>query len=701
MFVADQDFDAFKGWAAFNRLFWQPYISAPDAADDGKAIYVDLFHDNIDYCLRNLLAARLLGLKLRRPVIGLTGILGIVSTACSHLSIKNLDEIADSFGVTLAVVEPDGDETGFTDLLESALETAGLEGRTATGAALRTFLLGWRLEDGFAIGRLVYDTVLRTHLIETIDVIDARLIKAGAAILAVRADLARRFDLSPPAAVVTGHIDYSPYALLAEEGLNRGAGCIYIRNEGLMRLYFLHGRLKPGQTLLGRIREQSTKWQMRQQIEMISHNRRGLELHAERVASSRFYRSVRAVNAPCVLPSPEVRQTARAAILSHLGLDPAQPTIALFSITFSDIAVTDVQVFDDNYQWLDETLAFALTQPGINWVVRIHPHDPLYNVTGAMQRLSETYGHAPNIRFLAGEGSPLPAFIVADSVSTIRGTPGLQAAKLGIPVVLCGRGFYSDLGIAEVAGTREVYFHRLVETASEKADMSLHKAMAMACQYGEDVAFSLPSTFTGSFGDGSATGFWDRMSSRLAYYSPDSDPFAQGLYAAIDADAPRLSLARMESVAPSVPVAPPEGSSAIGFLFRKDALDVTRLFGGYSPEPFGTWLSEGRAGYLLRLPHALIGKVSLTVHCRPFIHNDSPVPALRVTVNGRDSAPLALEAGPARDYSVDIARDGLAEGYVFVEFTTSGGTSPLASGLSDDSRHLTVGLASLTFATGA
>ena len=701
MFVADQDFDAFRRWTAFNRIFWQPYLSAADGADDGKAIYVDLFHDNIDYCLRNLLTARLLGLKLRRPVIGLTGSVGIVPTACSHLSIKNLDEIAQSFGVTLAVLEPEGAETVFTDLLEGALGGAGLDVQTATGAALRAFLTGWCLEDGFALGRLVYDTVLRSHLIETIDTIDARLIAAGASILAVRANLARRFEASPPAAVVTGHVDYSPYALLAEEGLNRGAGCIYIRNEGLMRLYFLYGRLKPGQTLLGRIREQSTKWQMRQQIEMISRNRRGLELHGERVASSLFYRSMRAVDAPCVLPPPDVRQTARAAILSHAGLDPARPTVGLFSITFSDIAVTDVQVFDDNYQWLDETLAFAVTQPGINWVVRIHPHDPLYNVTGAMRRLCERYGQAPNIRFFDGEGPPLPAFIVADSVSTIRGTPGLQAAQLGIPVVLCGRGFYSDLGIAEVAGTREVYFRRLVEIASETSDMSLHKVMAMACQYGEDVAFSLPSTFTGPFGDGSAAGFWERMSSRLAYYSPDSDPFAQGLYAAIDADAPRLSLARTESIAPSGAAPQPEGASVISFAFCAAATGVMRLFGGYSPESAGTWLAEGRAGYLLCLPHALTGKVSVTVHCRPFIHNDSPMPELRVTVNGKDSAPVALEPGPSRDYSLDIAMDGLAAGYVFVEFTTSGGTSPQASGLSDDARHLTVGLVSLTVATAA
>lgn len=699
MFINGQDEWAFHSWIELNTAFWGQYDNESNPGDD-KAIYVDLFHDNGDYLIRNLLTARLLGLESSSRVIGLTGRVGSARTSCD-ISVLRVKELAASFGVEVVVFDEMSLDSEFASIINNVVNSSSAG--SISGADLREILRDLAIEDDFPIGRYVYDTALRKKLVETIDRLDENIFETGAEILSFREWLIKEFSKLKPQWVVVGHIDYCPWGVLAEVALSRDSQCVYVRNEGQMRLYFLSEALQSGQTLLGKIRQQSVSWQGDLLKKVIEKDRLTLDNHLLLTAREGFYRSFRALKSRFDIPPEDVSRHARAFLLPEFGLKSDRPVVVLFTITFADIARADEQVFSDNFTWLEDTLSFAAAKSELNWIVRVHPYDLFFNVTGAIEKLKLRHRDAHNIAFVDGKIDARVCFLMADIVSTIRGAPGVQAALLGIPTILPGRGFYSDFGFCQIASDADSYFSSLVGAASSLPDFRNESLTAKAYQFCEDVLLNVPTTFVGAFGGYGQVGFWESQLQRLSSYSVNNDPFYVSLIDSINQKHPRLMYFGNSSSGPrtkkKVQLDAVLRNEAHFPFSHKENSDVDCLFGSYGAESWGTWLGPGRAAFSLFLRSQLDGDVTVSIWAEPFRHEDMVVPSLHVTVNGFRSATIYLTGNGCQEYEIELpGLKDLKAGGVFVGFEVEGGASPSAVGLSDDQRQLTVGLLSLRFA---
>jgi hypothetical protein len=128
-------------------------------------------------------------------------------------------------------------------------------------------------------------------------------------------------------------------------------------------------------------------------------------------------------------------------------------------------------LFENYTEWLVETIKAACANDRVQWVVKLHPShtvkDKRDGYSGKPAELAALEGVVdalpPHITLLPPEApiSTYSIFQVADYVVTVRGTVGIEAALLGIPVITGGTGRYDRRGFTVDSATREEYLARL------------------------------------------------------------------------------------------------------------------------------------------------------------------------------------------------------------------------------------------------
>lgn len=149
-----------------------------------------------------------------------------------------------------------------------------------------------------------------------------------------------------------------------------------------------------------------------------------------------------------------------------LNLDPNRPLWVLFTSSL-DETIDEPRsggAFDDQYEWIDATLAFAKTRPDMQLVIRVHP-----NVASA-----ESLGQNPQdvAYFETLPGRCPPNVTVVPSASEISAyslaaeadlgliwysTIGLEMAALGKPVLRVGTNWLANCAFMLGATTPEAY----------------------------------------------------------------------------------------------------------------------------------------------------------------------------------------------------------------------------------------------------
>lgn len=682
------DLPSYRSWHALSHIQW----SAPIAAKAGQgAVYVDLFHENIDYLLKSLQIARLIGLETGLPVVGLTGSIGIIESACPNLNPDEIRHLAQAFGVDVLTLDHRAPLAPLVGWLAAETTRLGVALECLKDAELRDFLRKATATDGFPLGRYIYDTHLRKRLVETLVSLDTALLEDASGVMAFHEDLKAQFERAPPVWLVCGHIDYSPFGVMAETALRQGGQVAFFRNEGLTRIHLIHGAPHGGQTLMGRIRETNSAAQRAMLEAMISEQPEIVAAHFRAVATGKLFRSARFVDAPLTALPPQKNALLSSLLREELSLPQDKPIVGLFSITFSDIAQSDDQLFDDNYCWLRDTLEFAATRTDVSWVVKIHPYDAAYNVTGAMGGLQRRFEVFDHIRFVGHGWTPLQTFIVSDVVSTVRGSPGLQGAMLGKPVVFAGRGHFSDFGFGEVPATKADYFETLIARAWDGAsDGTRSTALAQAYQYAEDTVLGIPTSLLPAFGALSADPApWDTLLARLAWYSPEQDPLSRALWRAM-----RDGLSRVGADGAEYP----RGAgmpSHCDFPLRAGLAHfwpsaLVPVCGFYPVENWGVWLAAKPAAVLLNCRSPMDGILRLRLRVIRHQGADQPRPALSLDADGLQcrmvedtETDMVFETGPAT-FGTD--------GQILLVFTPSGGRAPSEVSDNPDTRVLSVGI---------
>lgn len=161
-----------------------------------------------------------------------------------------------------------------------------------------------------------------------------------------------------------------------------------------------------------------------------------------------------------------------AEVLEALGLDPAKKTAVVFSHILWDANMFyGEDLFADQEEWFVETVLAAAENPGVNWIVKLHPA----NVWKLRREGLE--GELDEARAIAREVGALPAhvavlrpeseistrsvFDVADYGITIRGSVGFELPCRCVPVLTAGTGFYSGRGFTVDSASAEEYLGRL------------------------------------------------------------------------------------------------------------------------------------------------------------------------------------------------------------------------------------------------
>lgn len=158
----------------------------------------------------------------------------------------------------------------------------------------------------------------------------------------------------------------------------------------------------------------------------------------------------------------------RGALAAELGLDPVKPTAVLFSHVLWDANLFyGEDLFEDQQEWLVETVREAVSNPSLNWIIKLHPAN-VWKLKYESQRgelnevaaIRAAVGDLPaHVKLLLPETdiSTLSLFEAADYAITIRGTIGIEIPCYGVPVVTAGTSHYSGRGFTLDSATVDAY----------------------------------------------------------------------------------------------------------------------------------------------------------------------------------------------------------------------------------------------------
>ncbi|MBY0518482.1 MAG: hypothetical protein K2P81_16340 [Bacteriovoracaceae bacterium] len=129
-----------------------------------------------------------------------------------------------------------------------------------------------------------------------------------------------------------------------------------------------------------------------------------------------------------------------------LNLTENKPIVFIFAHIIADAPhCSHFLLFQDYYVWIKQTIEICKSIPDVYWLVKPHPAAKAYLEEGIVESLVEK-AQCEHIKIVPSDYNTNSAFKYAHSLITINGTAGLEFSCFGVPVVLAGRPFYSDLG---------------------------------------------------------------------------------------------------------------------------------------------------------------------------------------------------------------------------------------------------------------
>jgi len=180
-----------------------------------------------------------------------------------------------------------------------------------------------------------------------------------------------------------------------------------------------------------------------------------------------------------------------------LGLDRARKTAVIFChILYDATFFYGESLFEDYEQWMVETVRSAITNPNLNWIVKVHPVNvwrskmdgaPLVQLEA--ETLRKHFGELPpHVKIMPADTciNTFSLFDVADYGLTVRGTIGMELPCFGIPVVTAGTGRYAGRGFTIDPGSQAEYANvlarlqeipRLDEVAIRRARLHYYGAL--------------------------------------------------------------------------------------------------------------------------------------------------------------------------------------------------------------------------------
>jgi hypothetical protein len=164
----------------------------------------------------------------------------------------------------------------------------------------------------------------------------------------------------------------------------------------------------------------------------------------------------------------------RSEIEKRYSLDPGKKIAIIFSHILNDANLFyGNDLFRGGFpEWLVETVAAALKNGHVNWVLKLHPANIYRRASsgylgeyGEILAIKEAFGGVPKelkIMYPEDNVNPLSLFHWLDYGLTVRGTVGAEIPCFGRPVLTAGSGRYSGLGFTEDSDSAEEYLGKVL-----------------------------------------------------------------------------------------------------------------------------------------------------------------------------------------------------------------------------------------------
>jgi len=509
---------AFDEFLAQNASFWTEHGGA---AVSDRCIYVDLAHDNPAYLLTNLWIAKYLQRQLGARLVGLT--VSSIKNA-PYFDFVSVRRLAESFLIDEVRTI---DDEAFDDAALSAAFARTVEG--LQGHALRQAVLSFAEDVDPDIGWLLYDSWIRQQVIGSFDEPSDELIECATRLLRARRGTRAIMAEQAIAASVVGHYHYSPYAWMAREAVASGAPAYFqslLLPVSLRRFKNLDDfrRGRSGDFL--QCYQEAVRSRISdEQLDVFS--RRMFDVQG---GVRQFFRAM----------TQAATVASREDALRQLGLEPANPTVCIYVPAlcgpphcFGPLA------FDDNGDWLNASLCIATETPGVNFLVKAHPQDATYDVSGLVARCAATFGAHANIRFLDPDIPSNQVAAMCDLAVTVSGTPGYELAARGVPTMAAGPSRYSGLGFCIDATSLDTYRAWLSNPRRATIDETGMRE-ALAFMFFEMSAARSQSIFLPAMRFIGTAEFWFEATRRLRGGLPEEDPLWRNLSHMVDTDLPFL-----------------------------------------------------------------------------------------------------------------------------------------------------------------
>jgi capsular polysaccharide biosynthesis protein len=152
----------------------------------------------------------------------------------------------------------------------------------------------------------------------------------------------------------------------------------------------------------------------------------------------------------------------REQLVDELGLDPTLPIVGLLTNVLWDAQLYyESQAFPDMLEWLWTTIDYFVEHPGLQLIVRIHPHEvKIGNRQPVEPELRQRYSTLPSNIHVIPFDHPYNTYALMQLCRAvlIYGTKtGVELAAMGTPVIVAGEAWIRGKGITHDASTRDEY----------------------------------------------------------------------------------------------------------------------------------------------------------------------------------------------------------------------------------------------------
>ena len=183
-------------------------------------------------------------------------------------------------------------------------------------------------------------------------------------------------------------------------------------------------------------------------------------------------------------------------VRSALGIDSSKKLAVVFAHIAWDASFgRGRDLFSDYEEWLVETVRAACANTELQWLIKVHPAhagkseiDFWQGEPSEVRILRERIGVLPShVKVIPAdtEISTYSLFPLMDWGLTVRGTAGLEAARLGVPMLTGGTGRYDRRGFTIDSETREEYLgkiarlHKIPRLSPEQAVLANRYAFGL------------------------------------------------------------------------------------------------------------------------------------------------------------------------------------------------------------------------------